>query len=230
MRRNREKRISDRDANNLLILAVIIIMLFSSYMFYTGSRLLPLKWVFISALVLEVCVSMPLVCKAYYKVKTGHIPFYSYIPGINILQLSLNRALAVVFIISSLLTIGVGVFLFSSYDFRADIFGDSLAHTLLYSGIGYLIVCVVVLSFAIGAIYTSIQMDVLSMVCDLFHTNIPTAEYLFTCLLFIPVIRTCSILHIYMHLATLQRNRYCDYVDTKSKELYEEEIASGREY
>lgn len=218
------KKINKKDSNNLLILGVLCVLVLLIIMFTYVTRLIPFRYAVYAIAAVEVLLLMPAICRKYYAVKTGESPWYCYVPGLNILQLCLNKAYIAMFVISVLLT---GIFaccVFLPYDFKAEIFGDTLAYNLAYRSVGYLVFTVILFSIVLGLIYVSIQRDVLGMICYVSNTSTPVSEYMLMVLAFIPLLRCMFLASLNQHLTKLQMNGYKDYEVQDDYDISEEEL------
>lgn len=210
--------VNKQDKEKIATVFITIAIIALVAIFYKGTRYVPLFWLGVAAVGIEVIFLMPYICKQYFWVKGYDIKFWP-IPFVNIIQCfpaGLGYACIGVTAIIALL--------FTYVKLPASVvmvFGESFNYYVSDNGFALIVVLVVILSILIGIGYSTVLKDLHGMLKDATGGTASKFELFYYVLLFIPVIRVCGLSSIVSSLSRLKAMGY--YEGMLEEAEYEED-------
>lgn len=215
--------INREDKTKLFIVCITVVIIAIIATIYFGTRLVPLKIVGAVALLIELLVCMPYICKNYYWVKGYNVKFWM-IPYVNVIQ-CFSSVIAILSIPVTLLTL----FFFFFMKIPAPIMkivGEEILLSMSENAIIIGILCYALLSILWGIGYSAVLKETKGMLEEITGGKASKLEIMYYVLLFMPILRVCGLVVIASNLSRLKRMGYYEGLldDTEyeeDEEIYE---------
>lgn len=213
------KLLNTKDKESLIVVGALVLMFVFIVVFKHAVRYIPLLWLAVAILAVELIFTMPMVCRKYYALYGGNAGWKSFVPLYN--AISLFPAVLAVLISVCLLVIAVTSFV---------AFGPAVLVTkdnaismmnLSYSAVGVLLIEAVVFSALLGAGYTVVMRDVNQMRADMSSGKLSILEGIYFIFLYLPFLRAFALFNLYNNMMVLLRNGYVVGKDLSSVEIEE---------
>lgn len=208
------------DKNALLIVGVLVGMLILIAVFYHGVRYIPLSWLAIGIMLVELLFIMPSVCQLYYKLYNANIGILRFIPLYNALKVFpgfISMAVLVclgVIVVTGLIAFGPAMFVTNS--------NAVFIMNLSYNAVGIILIECAIFSILLGIGYTVVVRDVRQMRNELTHAKVSAMEIIYLVFVYVPFLRAFALLNLYSSMTMLLSNGYHVGMDLSSVEISEE--------
>lgn len=212
-------RLSEKDRNSLIILAVLIAIIGLVVFCFHYTRLIPLKYIAIAFGVIMV-VLMGVIAARYQKIYRIKPNFTSYIPLYNCL-LVFDQPIAVALLVVVVITFVFGVACVFPADILANVIGVNQAARISDSMVFFFVLAVVVLFIVLGIGYSMVYADLRRMLFDVTGYKQPKLQLINYPLLFIPLFNVLGFCSVLTAISTLERFGYHEGDAVAEEELNE---------
>lgn len=193
--------VSSSDKNKLILVGTFVALIVMVVIFFNISRMLPLLYLAVFLLAVELIFTMPAVCKEYYALYGSEVGFVRFIPGYNIILVA-PKAMAITLIAVTVVTAILAYLAFGPM-FWVTASNAVFFANVANSSLGLFILAILILSIVIGVCYSRVYSDVLQMREDFTGGSLSKLEAVYYVMLYVPLLRGFALMNLYNYAKTM---------------------------